>query len=174
MKFYILIISAFFFASCSSTKESINVEQKKADNDEVIINFKTGPPTIIYKTKKDYSSFVPVILSEDKSEIVSYPGIKDVYYKGEFAYPTKLHNGYLLDNRGIGANVAFLNITYEDYSKLEKTPSRDKLFQMIQDNNPLTEIYNCGNRAAFKNEIADLNKLIDNNGLEKCKCLDKE
>ena len=161
--------------SCSTVnRNKITMEAKKTDKDKVILNFKAGPQTIIYKTKKDYSKFVPVILSEDKSKIVSYPHPKDVFYKGELAYPTELKNGYLLDNRGININVAFLNITYEDYSKLEKIPLLLELFSMILDKDPLIEIYNCGNRDTFKNEISDLNKLVENNGLKDCKSLTKE
>ena len=82
-----------------------------------------------------------------------------------------MKNGYFLDNRGINNNVAFLNITYKEYYKLQDAPSIDKLFSMILDKAPLIEIYNCGNRNTFKNEISDLNKLIENNGLKNCKCL---
>ena len=130
--------------------------------------------TIIYKTKKDYRSFVPVTLSEDKTKIVSYPNPKDVFYEGVLAYPTELNKGYLLDNRGINNNVAFLNINYENYSKLEEVPLLDELFSMILDKDPLIEMYNCGNRYTFKNGISDLNKFIDNIGLKDCKCLTKE
>jgi hypothetical protein len=119
-----------------------------------------GPKTIVYKTKKDYYMNVPVILSDDKSKIVSYPGIKDIYYKGEFAYPSKLENGYLLDNRGINENVAFLEFTYEDYSKLDKTPDAEKLFDRILDPDPITEMYNCGSKFKFKNIVEELNSVI--------------
>ena len=175
MKSLLFILSALILnACCIVKKNSTTMKETETNKDKVVLNFKAGPPTIIYKTKKDYNQFVPVILSEDKSKIVSYPHPKDVFYKGELAYPTKLKSGYLLDNRGINSNVAFLNITYEDYSKLEKAPLPDELFLMISDKDPLIEIYNCGNRYTFKNEISDLNKLIENNGLKKCKCLTKK
>jgi len=132
------------------------------------LNFHEGPQTIIYKTRKDYAQFIPVTLSEDKSEIVSYPHPKDVFRNGELAYPTELKNGYLLDNRGIDVNVAFLNVTYEDYSKMEKAPLLEELFSMILDNDPLLDFYYYGNRYTFKNEIADLNKLIVDDGLKAC------
>jgi len=90
---------------------------------------------------------------------------------GKYSYPTQLEKGYLLDNRGINNNVAFLNMTYEEYSKLETVSSLDKLFSIIIDKDPLVEIYNCGNKYTFKNVISDLNKLISNNELKRCKCL---
>lgn len=175
MKLVILIISVLVINSCSSAKKNqITAEAKETDKDKVILNFKAGPQTFIYKTKQDYNKFVPITLSEDKSEITSYPHPKDVFYNGELAYPTELNGGYLLDNRGITSNVAFLNITYEEYNQLENAPSSEELFPMILDDDPLVEMYNCGNRFTFKNGIADLNKLIENNGLADCKCLVKE
>ncbi len=124
---------------------------------------KAGPKVIIYKTKADYYHNVPVTLSEDKSEIVSYPGIKDIFYKGELAYPTKLNDNFLLDNRGIDKNVAFLKYTYEQYSKLDKTPTIDELFANILDNDPITEMYYCGSKFDYKDLVNQLNVAIDNN-----------
>jgi hypothetical protein len=155
-------------------KNQIAIGAKEIEKDKIILNFKDGPQTIIYKTNNDLKNFVPVTLSYDKSKIVSYPHPKDIYYKGELSYPIELKDGYLLDNRGININVAFLNVTYEEYCKLEKIPFLDELYNMILDKDPLTEIYNCGNRYTFKNEISNLNRLIENNGLKECKCLTKE
>lgn len=176
MKLLAIIISIIIMNSCSSVKKNkITMKAKETDKDIVMLNFKSGPPTIIYKTKKDYNKFVPVILSEDKSKIVSYPHPSDILVNDKFSYPTQLEKGYLLDNRGINNNVAFLSMTYEEYSKLEKAPLLEELFSMIIDKAPLVEIYNCGNRYTFKNEISvDLNKLIINNELTRCKCLMKE
>ena len=119
-----------------------------------------GPPVIIYKTKKEYSNNVPVILSADKKMVVSYPGIKDIYTNGKFATPTLLENGYLLDNRGIGPDVAFLTLTYEAYSKLPATPKPDDFMKMILDADPLTEMYNCGTRYQYQDLAEELNKAI--------------
>ena len=118
------------------------------------------PHAFIYKTRKDYSKNVPVILSNDKTRISSYPDISDVYYNGKLAYPTALEDGYWLDNKGIGANVAFLNYTYEEYSKLPKTPSAKDLYKRIIDKNPLVKMVDCGVRYNYKDETAALNSLI--------------
>jgi hypothetical protein len=126
-----------------------------------------SPPVIVYQTKADYYDKVPVTLSEDKSEIVSYPGVKDVYYKGELAYPTKLNDGYLLDNRGIDPNSAFLKLTYEEYSKLEATPTKEELYRMILDKDPFSKMYNCGNKYSYKDIVSELNSLIDGKKLKK-------
>lgn len=129
----------------------------------------SGPPCIIYKTKSDFDKFVPVVLNDEKSKIISYPAISDIYYKGKFAYPTKLSDGFLLDNRGIDKNVAFLNLTYEEYSKLTKTPTSGELIEMIFADDPLIEMYNCGSKYKFKNLLEDIDKLIKNNELNKCR-----
>ncbi len=160
MKILAVIISILMTNSCSPVKNKLK--------------FNKGPQAIIYKTKKNYDKLVPVILSEDKSKIVSYPHPSDVSIDNKFLYPTKLNKGYLLDNKGINKNVAFLNITYEEYSKLKTTPSLKELFSMILDKDPLTEIYNCGNRYGHKNLITDINKMINDNKLNKCKCLKNE
>ena len=120
-----------------------------------------GPKVIIYQTTKDYSQLVPVTLSADGKSIESYPDIKDVFYQGVLAYPTQLNKGYLLDNRGINTNVAFLDITYEAYSKLPKTPAPDQLMKMIMDSKPLVIMYSCGPRSKYKDIEKELNAKID-------------
>ncbi len=128
---------------------------------------KAGAPTLIYKTRADYNRFVPVTLSADKKEIVGYPAPADVYYNGKLAYPVSLNNGYLLDNRGIGPNTAFLKITYEDYAKLNSVPTLAELYTQIDDKDPIVEIYNLGDRSRFKNETAEINDLISKGALKK-------
>ena len=124
--------------------------------------FSPGPAALVYKTKRSYNNLVPVMLSDDKKTIVSYPHPKDVTAQSA---PTELHSGYLLDNRGIGPNVAFLNMTYVQYAGLKNTPSTEYLFENILDNDPLVEMCNCGNKKAFDNTVEQLNQLIDNNAL---------
>lgn len=167
----IIMISTLIF-SCkpSSTinkKKKVEIEKQK----EMEQGAKAGPPVIIYKTNADYYDKVPVTLSEDKSDIVSFPGIKDVFYKGKLAYPTRLNKGYLLDNRGIDKNTAFLNITYEEYSKLEKTPSKDELYKMVLDKDPITEMYYCGSKYDYKDIVTELNDIIDEDMLTAMKKL---
>ena len=128
------------------------------------------PVVIIYKTTNDYSKNVPVILSDDKTQIVSYPHPSDLILGDNFAYPSKLHKGYLLDNRGIGKNVAFLRFTYEEYAKLQIVPTLKQLYENIIDKNPLIEMWNCGTKINYHDLEKQLNELIDENLLiEKCK-----
>jgi hypothetical protein len=120
-----------------------------------------GPKVIIYQTVKDYSKLVPITLSDDGKTIVSYPDVKDVYYNSSLAYPTQLNKGYLLDNRGINQNIAFLNISYEAYAKLPVTPTPEELLKMVVDSKPLKIMYSCGVRSAYKDIEKELNSKID-------------
>jgi hypothetical protein len=126
-----------------------------------------GLPAIIYKTRADYSLYVPITLDSSKKEIVSFPGAKDIYHKGEFAYPIPLKKGYWLDNRGVGPNSAFLFVTYEEYPKLGEIPPIGQLMELFKDKDPFLEMYNLGDRNRFKNPIADINKIITNGELNK-------
>ena len=125
----------------------------------------SGTPTLVYKTKNDYSQNVPVTLNADKTKIESYPAPADIYYNGKLAYPTALENGYMLDNRGISLNTAFTKYTYEEYSKLKEAPDLKTLYKSVIDKDPILELYNCGNRYKFKNEVTELNSGIKSNNL---------
>lgn len=125
----------------------------------------SAPPTLVYKTKANYNNLVPVLLSDDKTEIISYPHPSDLKVGNVLALPTLLKNGYLLDNRGIGINVAFLKLTYEEYSKLENVPSLKELYELIIDKEPLVELCNCGNSKAFTDKKEQLNKVISSKKL---------
>ncbi len=125
-----------------------------------------GPVVIIYKTKKYYNNNVPVILSDDKLRIISYPDIRDIFIDDKFAKPIELNKGYLLDQRGISKNVAFLKYTYQEYSELKETPNYTVLFDLIIDKNPIKKMYNCGNITIDKKSIAKINENIDSNNLK--------
>lgn len=158
---FIFLLPCFIFISCSRT--SAPAQTSVAAN--------PGPACYVYKTKADYSKYVPVILSADKSHIMSFPDIRDIYYQGRFACPDTLSEGYLLDNRGIGPDVAFLSYTYEAYSRLDKTPSSDDLMKNILDNDPLLEMYQCGKRNQYTEPVKSLNEIIARGGLKDCKRL---
>jgi hypothetical protein len=125
-----------------------------------------GVPLLIYKTKKDYRHLVPVILSGDKTHIVSYPDPKDLKVGNAYTLPLLLHKGYLLDNRGINQNVAFLKWTYEEYAAFKQAPPIDEIYNSIIDKAPLTKLYNCGLKQDKRNTIKHLNNLIDKKQLQ--------
>lgn len=128
-----------------------------------------GPHAIVYKTRKDYSKLVPVTLSADGKQIVSYPAPTDLKAGDKLLYPTHLHHSYLLDNRGIGVNTAFLNISYERYASLTSAPSLKQLQRMILSRSPFKELCDCGPLNKYADPQRELNLLIDK-GLLKKKC----
>jgi hypothetical protein len=149
-----VLLVSFVILSCGSAKKAENMRSEQK-------SFSPGPKAIIYQTKEDYSKLVPIILSADKKTIESYPDVKDVYFNGSLAYPTQLHKGFWLDNRGINANVVFINLTYEAYSKLPKTPSPEELIKMVGDTQPIISMYTCGPRSSFQDIVKELNTMID-------------
>ena len=143
------------FSSCSNASRNTTSEPIVSQGIAV-----SGPYAIIYKTKANYNMLVPVIMNSEKTDIVAYPAPGDLKYKGKPAIPTILEDGFLLDNRGINENVAFLDISYEAYMALNSTPSKEELMSMILDKDPLSIMYNCGKRATYNNEVQDLNAFI--------------
>lgn len=136
------IMSGIIVATgCQSSKENANNNtqpqetalERPIDNSAMMM-----PPVIVYKTSADYSNLVPVNMDDSKTTIVSYPDPVDVKAHKR---PTLLENGYLLDNFGIGRNVAYMDYTYEEYAALDKVPEMETLLQHIIDRNPLTEYY---------------------------------
>ncbi len=167
MKIIISIITIFIF-SCSS---KINKNTTKLNENSNVI-FNDTQPLLVYKTKSNYNDLVPVLLSEDKKTIISYPHPKDIIIESGKPLPIILNDGYLIDNRGINKNVAFLNITYSEYEKLVNAPNINELYKMIIDKNPLLELCNCGTKANFKNVKEELNEIIKNKELHlKCKTI---
>ncbi|MEE4255490.1 MAG: hypothetical protein V2I47_00485 [Bacteroidales bacterium] len=151
----LIAIASVAALSCSN-------QNKKSSSEPIVTTGITvsGPDAIIYKTRGDYKLLVPVIMNDEKTEIASFPAPGDLKYKGKPSFPTELENGYLLDNRGITRNVAFTSYSYEEYMALEKTPSKEDLLTRIVDQDPLTEMYNCGKRAAYQDEVVELNRII--------------
>ena len=117
--------------------------------------------TIVYKTIGDYHNLVPITMNENRTEIISYPAPTDLIINGKPTIPTKLKNGYLLDNRGININTVFLKYTYDYYSKLDEAPSLDEMMKNIAEKYPLSEFIHCGPRSQFKDEVNEINSLID-------------
>lgn len=167
MKVLVLIILAAFIG-CKSGKKANNGSEEML----FVPQYIAGPQALVYKTNKDYSNLVPVLLSDDKSEIVSYPHPSDIKTGDTYPLPTSLKNGYLLDNRGIGQNVAFLRLTYKEYSELKEVPSLKELYSYIIDKDPLTELCDCGSKSAFTDIEKQLNLLIEKKMLKKnCKVI---
>lgn len=166
----ILSVLLVFGLGCNTNSKVVQSTDDKPN--EFVANFAAGPPVLVYKTKSDYNNLVPVILSDDKTKILSYPHPGDIKSGNSSPLPDVLNNGYLLDNRGIGKNVAFLKITYEEYAKLEAAPDIQELFKLLLDKDPLTELCNCGLKTAFTDQKLQLNTLINANKIRtSCKVI---
>ena len=147
----IFIFIALNFTSCKTNKTMQNDPAKP---------YVTGPRVIIYKTTENYYMHVPVVLSEDKKSLVSYPAPGDVYFNGDLAYPVKLEDGFFLDRRGVTPQSGFLSWTYYEYSRFEKTPSPVELLNKMLNNDPFTEMYDCGTPTQYKDMVNELNQKI--------------
>ena len=119
-----------------------------------------SPQVFVYKTKADYFYNVPVIMNNERTAITSYPAPTDLVYGGQLRLPTPLIDGWLLGNRGIGPNVAFLSYTYEEYAQMSTAPSMAELLSHIIEKYPLTAWHFCGPRADYTDIVPQLNQLI--------------
>lgn len=160
---FLLVLSGLLLGSCN--KKIASTSSKDGDNTEKNqgVVAVSGPKVLIYKTSGNYFDKVAVILSDDKLRLIGYPDVNDIRANPKLPFPTRLIHGYLLDNRGINRNVAFLNIGYAEYSMLKKTPSADELYSMLVDNNPIAEMYDCGLESDFQDVVGELNDAIANN-----------
>ncbi len=118
------------------------------------------PRAVIYKTKANYNDLVPVTMDEARSMIVAYPAPSDVVAGGTYARPTELAGGYLLDNRGVTSNSAFLDYTYEEYAKLNPYPTAAELLRHVVETHPFTEMYyverpSSPDKTAYYNSVVE-------------------
>ena len=172
-RFGFLLLAVALISGCSGSRNAnventtVNTEFEMTSFDKQFSERMTGGDTqatlstIVYKTTGDFQDYVPVTMNPEKTEILSYPAPSDLFYKGKLAKPTRLNKGYLLDNRGINENTVFLNYTYEEYSRMQQTPSSEEMKKNIKEKYPILEIIDCGNRYQYKDEVKDLNVLIN-------------
>lgn len=157
------LLLSLSFVACKSSR---HINQNEISTIEITTT-ESGmaalPPCLVYKTRGDYADKVPVLLNAKKTAIISYPAPSDLGSEGKAARPVILEQGYLLDNRGISTNVAFLEYTYEQYASLKKVPGKEELFKKIIDKSPLTELWECGTRTPENCDTERLNKLIREN-----------
>lgn len=168
MRNHILFIVILLTVVSCTQKKNVASDQYAG---EYLTQWMPSAPAIIYKTRGDYSHLVPVIMNEARDRIISYPDPGDLKADGKLMLPQLLNNGFLLDNRGINERVAFLSITYEEYSKLSTPPSIIDMMLKLYDRYPLKEMYQCGLRSDYVDLIYELNVLIDR-GLTNCKRID--
>jgi hypothetical protein len=158
----ILSITALLLQSCGSGRKTQNEQPGETPLVPVAV---PQQGYMVYKTKGDYYNLVPVQLTEDKTGIVSYPAVSDLRRGGEFTYPIKLADGYLLDRRGIGPNTAFLELSYESFFEIGGAPPTSDLKGLVHDDDPFLELYSCLTRIEESAVIEYVNGLIQSGEL---------
>lgn len=172
MKYFLIIV--ILLSACKNNINNLKSEDKNKSETKSSFTpvFQLGPKTIVYKTKSNYNDYVPVIMFEDKTKISSYPHQNDIKIGDNYLTPTVLEKGYLLDNKGINKNVAFLNIKYQDYYNLNEVPNVEELINNIIEKDPLIEMYDCGVKSAYSDIETQLNEMIKEKKLKtKCKII---
>ncbi len=151
--------------SCKSSRQA-EQQTVAASSDVKDKGVAAIPYALVYRTNGDYRDNVPVTLSDDGTSIVSFPAPMDV--TSDKVRPVVLDKGYLLDRRGIGANTAFLDYTYEEYASLKETPSAEELMKHIIARDAVVELHRLPVKAmdAVKNP-ARCNEFV-NNGFQGC------
>lgn len=153
-KFSPIILLTIFLGSCST----IQTPEKP-----VVMNSvqHAHPAIIIYKTRADYSNLVPVNLNPEKTEVISFPAPSDIRSRLNNIRPEPLGKGYLLDHRGINAQSAYIQLTWEEYAELNHSPSPEALFKLLIDKNPFISMYHCGNGTLTPEELNKVRKKIE-------------
>ena len=175
---FIVILALLFSAGCHGKKEATQptaaapVAGSGQLSQATAAGVASSSHVLVYRTKEDQKEHVPIMLSADHKTILSYPHPKDLRTTNGLAVPVELENGWLLDRRGIGMNTAFLGMTYTEYAALENAPSLAELDASITDRDPLTDLCDCGPRAAFTDPVAQIGNLIQHDSLYiRCKRL---
>lgn len=144
-------------------------QKKTAPKGDIFVPlFQPGPHAILYKTKANYSNLVPVGMNDSGTRIVSYPAVQDVatMLLGHSVQPIAMRKHYLLDNFGIGPNSAYLDITWEQYSKYNEI-NADILLKHVKFTKPFLVMYDCGLKTDIEKLEKQLNRLIKDRQLEK-------
>ena len=100
----LLAALSLMLTSCKTANKTGGKLMPDAEEATVLASEAAMPHVIVYKTSKDYSRNVPVVLDDSRSVIVSYPAPTDV--TPSVFLPVSLDKGYWLDRKGISANPA--------------------------------------------------------------------
>jgi len=160
----ILLLIIVFLYSCRARGEMpLAAFVHHAD----IIHFRPDSPLVIYKTRADYSQFVPVRMNANRTEIIKAPHPSEFIHQGRLSLPVAINQGYWIDNIGISPDVAYLRFTIENYSKLDEPLPVEIMLRYILDAYPLLEMYQCGYRYEYRDIFSEVNVLVAR-GLTNC------
>lgn len=125
-----LIIASAMLSACKSSSISPTTSGNA-------IAVAALPQAQIYRTSTDVDALVPVQVNPVDGSLVSFPAPSDITGA---QMPVVLHDGWLLDRRGISPNTRFLTYTYSRYHSLLETPSPAELKAAIVPDARVTEI----------------------------------
>ncbi len=119
-------------------------------------------PSIVYKTKKDYSNNVSVCYSYKDNKISCYPGPSDVVHQR----PEYLGNDYWFQK--MAGNV-FLKVSIDEFVKIGNNGDWFQYISIdnILDSDPFLEVYSCKPGSS----VQDIKKIVQS-GKIKSKCED--
>lgn len=95
------------------------------------------PQARIYRTSVDVDAMVPVTVNPVDGSLISYPAPTDITGA---SMPVVLHDGWLLDRRGISPDTRFTSYTYSRYHDLTSAPTPEQLKASIVPDARVTEI----------------------------------
>ena len=95
------------------------------------------PQAQIYRTSTDVDALVPVTVNPVDGSLISYPAPSDITGA---SMPVVLHDGWLLDRRGISPDTRFTSYTYSRYHDLLTAPTPEELKASIVPDARVTEI----------------------------------
>ncbi len=126
--------------------------------------YRPGPcdatgPVVVYKTKNNYDNNLTIQLSKNGKKVTAYPGKSDAIGQK----PIILANGYRL-KRMVGDT--YLSIKIDEYANSDKEFSEKDFLELVIDNNPYLEIYECCECTGKDTSL--INTLIRENNLGDC------
>ena len=148
---WVYMMFLFTVFSCASAKRNqVEVINKKPDcalplvNESILDQPKETRKIVVYKSKNDFSTFVPIHLTEDKKNIIGYPAREDLKSLGN-TNALFVENGYYIDLVGVNFNSVFTSYTLESYQKINN-PTLEEFKNHIIELNPFEEMYICDSR----------------------------
>ncbi len=81
------------------------------------------PKATVFRMSGDYADHVAITL-DGSGNLVYYPAPSDIT---SASAPVKLAGGWWLNRQGLSVNSVFTKWTFDEYSRLEKTPGQAEL-----------------------------------------------
>lgn len=129
----ILGMSVVMLASCSNKTADVALQEQPVQTEIKMRTIGGGgnamamPKATIFRMSGDYADRVAVTLNPDGT-LAYYPAVTDIMTNSA---PYDLGNGWWLNRQGLSSNSVFTKWTFDEYSKLKSTPSREEIIEAI-------------------------------------------